>query len=188
MGRQQTLFNKPEYFLEPLTAPSWIPHYFNTRGRLKTTALYMFMCCISVCQLKNIYVNCLVWALNIELLLACSWYLVLRTKAHYFLILGFPGGSDSKGSACNPRDLGVIPGLGRSSGGGHGNSLQYSCLGNPMDRGAWWAIVHGIAKSRGMTERLSTAHRRQRKRPPSSRLAGKPLCPELPRFTSSYIL
>ena len=119
MGRQQTLFNKPEYFLEPLTAPSWIPHYFNTRGRLKTTALYVFMCCISVCQLKNIYVNCLVWALNIELLLACSWCLILRrTEAYYFLILGFPGGSDSKGSACNPGDLGLIPGLGRSPGEG----------------------------------------------------------------------
>ena len=45
------------------------------------------------------------------------------------------------------RDVGSIPGLGRSSGGGHGNPLQYSCLENPMDRGAWWAIVHGIAKS-----------------------------------------
>ena len=45
------------------------------------------------------------------------------------------------------RDVGSIPGLGRSSGGGHGNPLQYSCLENPMDRGAWWAIVHGIAKT-----------------------------------------
>ena len=43
-------------------------------------------------------------------------------------------------------DVDSIPGSGRSPGGGHGNSLQHSCLGNPMDRGAWWAIVHGIAK------------------------------------------
>ena len=46
------------------------------------------------------------------------------------------------------RDVGLIPGLGGSPGGGHGNLLQYSCLGNPMDRGAWWATVHRAAKSR----------------------------------------
>ena len=45
------------------------------------------------------------------------------------------------------RDAGLVPGLGRSLGGGHGNPLQYSCLENPMDRGAWWATVHGVAKS-----------------------------------------
>ena len=44
------------------------------------------------------------------------------------------------------RELGSIPGLGRFLGGGHGNPIQYSCLENPTDRGAWWAIVHGIAK------------------------------------------
>ena len=51
-------------------------------------------------------------------------------------------------SACNAGDQGSIPGLGRSPGEGHGNPLQYSCLENPMDRGAWRAIVHGVAKSR----------------------------------------
>ena len=60
----------------------------------------------------------------------------------------FPGGSDVKASACNAGDLGSIPGLGRSPGEGNGNPLQYSCLENPMDRGAWWATVHGVAKSR----------------------------------------
>ena len=50
-------------------------------------------------------------------------------------------------NAGDVRDSGSIPGLGRSPGGGHGNSLQYSCLENPMDRGAWRAIVHGVAKS-----------------------------------------
>jgi len=45
------------------------------------------------------------------------------------------------------RDVGSIPGWGRSSGGGHGNPLKYSCLENPMDRGAWWAIIHRTAKS-----------------------------------------
>ena len=53
-----------------------------------------------------------------------------------------------KESACNTRDAGLIPGSGRSPGGGHGNPLQYSCLENPMDRGAWQATVHGVAKSR----------------------------------------
>ena len=61
---------------------------------------------------------------------------------------GFPGGSEVKASACNAKDLGLIPGLGRSPGEGNGNSLQYPCLENPMDGGAWWATVHGIAKSR----------------------------------------
>ena len=50
-------------------------------------------------------------------------------------------------NAGDRKDAGSIPGLGRSSGVGNGNPLQYSCLGNPMDRGAWWATVHGIAKS-----------------------------------------
>ena len=62
-------------------------------------------------------------------------------------IMGFPGGSDSKESACSVGDLGLIPELGRSPGGGHGNPLQYSCLENPMDRGAWRATVHGVTKS-----------------------------------------
>ena len=50
--------------------------------------------------------------------------------------LGFPGSSDGRESACNVGDLSLIPGLGRCPGGGHGNPLQYSCLENPMDRGA----------------------------------------------------
>ena len=60
--------------------------------------------------------------------------------------MGFPGGSDNKESACNAGDVGWIPGLGRSPGEWTGNSLQYSCLENPMDRGVWWASVHWIAK------------------------------------------
>ena len=61
---------------------------------------------------------------------------------------GFLGSSNSKESACNAGDLGSIPGLARSPGEGHGNPLQYSCLENSVDRGAWWAPVHGVAKSR----------------------------------------
>ena len=65
----------------------------------------------------------------------------------YFSRLGFPGGSEVKASACNAGDLGSIPGWGRSPGEGNGNPLQYSCLENPMGGGAWWATVHGVAKS-----------------------------------------
>ena len=63
------------------------------------------------------------------------------------LIWGFTGGSEGKGSACNAGDLGSIPGSGRSRGEGNGNPLQYPCLENLMDKGAWWAAVHGVAKS-----------------------------------------
>ena len=64
-----------------------------------------------------------------------------------YLKLCFPGGSDGKESACGAGDLGLIPGSGRSPGGGHGNPLQYSCLENPMDRGAWQATVLGVTES-----------------------------------------
>ena len=65
-----------------------------------------------------------------------------------FLNYGFPGGSDGKASACNAGDPGSIPGLGRSPGEGNGDPLQYSCLENSMDRGAWKAAVHGVAEGR----------------------------------------
>ena len=66
---------------------------------------------------------------------------------HPSSILELPWCLDSKESACNVGDLGSIPGLGRSSGEGYGNPLQYSCLENLMDRGAWKAPVHGVAES-----------------------------------------
>ena len=56
-------------------------------------------------------------------------------------------GKNPPASAGDAGDMGSIPELGRSPGGGHGNSLQYSCLENPMDREAWWATVHGVANS-----------------------------------------
>ena len=67
------------------------------------------------------------------------------------IMLVFPGGSDSKEFTCSEEDLGSIPGLGRSPGEGKGYPLQYSYRENPMDRRAWWATVHGVAKS-DMTE------------------------------------
>ena len=63
------------------------------------------------------------------------------------LLCGFPSGWDGKAPACSARDPGLIPGLGRSLGERNGNPLQYSCLENPMDWGAWWATVHGVPKT-----------------------------------------
>ena len=72
-----------------------------------------------------------------------------RRLASIYLNLarGFLGGSDGKESAPSAGDLGSVPGLGRSPGKGHGNPLQFSGLETPMDRGAWWATVHGVTKS-----------------------------------------
>ena len=64
------------------------------------------------------------------------------------IIGGFPCGSDSEEFACNAGDPGLIPGSERSPGEGNGYPLHYSCLENPMDRGAWQATVHGVAKNR----------------------------------------
>ena len=75
-----------------------------------------------------------------------------------FLQLLFPGGLVGKESACNAGDLDSVPGSGRSPGGEHGNPLQYSCQDNPMDRGGWWATIHGFAEL-DMTEQLSLFHR-----------------------------
>ena len=65
------------------------------------------------------------------------------------ILMGFPGGTSIKNLPANAgdvRDLGSIPGSGRAPGKGHGDSLQYSCLENSMDRGAWWALVHRVSK------------------------------------------
>ena len=74
------------------------------------------------------------------------------------IVKGFPGGSDGKESACNTGDLGSVLGLGRSPGEGNGYPLQYSCLENSMDRGAWQATVHGVAKSRTRLSDEAHAH------------------------------
>ena len=70
----------------------------------------------------------------------------INTWMHVVGIWDFPCGSDGKETASNAGDLGLTPRLGRSPGGGYGNPLQYTCLENPMDRGAWWATVHRVAK------------------------------------------
>ena len=78
----------------------------------------------------------------------------LSSSSSKVLHLGFPGGHSGKDSTCQGRRC-SIPGLGRSPEGGNGNLLQCSCLENPMDRGAWWATVHGVAKSQTRLKRLS---------------------------------
>ena len=78
---------------------------------------------------------------------------ILRAK--YTKSCGLPQWLSSKGSACNAGDAGLIPGWGRSPGGGHGNPLQYSCLENPRGQKAWWATVHRVAKSRARLKQLS---------------------------------
>ena len=60
--------------------------------------------------------------------------------------MGIAGGSDGKESTCNAGDSGSIPGLGRSPGEGNGSPPQYACLGNPIDRRAWWTTVHGVKR------------------------------------------
>ena len=72
--------------------------------------------------------------------------------------MGFPGGSDGKESAFNTGNLGLIPGSGRYPGEGNGNPLQYSGLENSVDRGTWWATVHGVAES-VTTEQLSLSEK-----------------------------
>ena len=81
-------------------------------------------------------------------------------KGHFFLALtisqdSFLGGSAVKKSTCNAGDAGSIPGLRRCPGGGNGNPLQYSCLENSMDRGAWWNTVHGAVKESDTTEKIN---------------------------------
>ena len=74
----------------------------------------------------------------------------------HVMFKGFPCSSVGKESACSAGDRGLIPGLGRSPGERNGNPLQYPCLEKPMDRGAWWAAVHGGRKELKLTEQHTT--------------------------------
>ena len=82
-------------------------------------------------------------SLIVLILLPFPEYLIVGVVSY----VGFPGGSDGKGSTCSAGNLGLIPGLERSPGEGNGYPFQYSCLENFVDRGAWQAAVHGVAKS-----------------------------------------
>ena len=114
---------------------------------------------------------------------------------------GFPRNSVGKESVCNAGDPGSIPGLGRSPGEGHGNPLQYSCLENPVNRGAWQATVHGDIQSRrswsprgseqgyhrGNLELLSSIMRSPTFSPPSAHKLWENLCSFLESSTTSHI-
>ena len=82
--------------------------------------------------------------------MAATIYLILERNQVVLVVKNPPV------NAGNIRDVGSIPGLGRFPGGEHGNLLQYSCLENPMDRGAWQTTVHGVAKSHTQLKQLST--------------------------------
>ena len=111
--------------------------------------LWIFLPLLSLLSFK-------VSLLSLSLLLDSTWQVVLT-----LLFLSFQqvasGSSDGKDSTCNAGDMGLFPGLGRSPGEGNGKPLQYSCLENSVDRGAWWAIVHGVTES-DMTEQLTHTH------------------------------
>ena len=92
-------------------------------------------------------VNLLFLIINKASSFSCSNRYLSAFKESFYTDLGFPVGSDGKESACSAGDPGSIPGWGRSPGEGNGYPLQYSCLENSMDRGAWWATVHGLMKS-----------------------------------------
>ena len=99
-------------------------------------------------NLSNFPFRCFYQAVPLEA--SAPWKQILVDSLHLLIspdFCDFPGGSDSKASAYNAGDPGLIPGLGRSSGEGNGNPLQYSCLESPMDGGAWQATVHGVTKS-----------------------------------------
>ena len=86
-----------------------------------------------------------------------NWVTNTFTLSHSVHWVGLPCSSIGKESACNARDPGSIPGLERSLGEGNGYTLQYSCLENPLNRGAWWASVHDVTKSRTwLSNRLNT--------------------------------
>ena len=86
------------------------------------------------------------------------FYSTIKQSVLFTLNLGFPYSSVSKGSACNAGDPALIPGLGRSTGEGNGNPFEYSCLENPMDRGAWQATVHGVSRVRHNTATKPPPH------------------------------
>ena len=109
--------------------------YLSSQRVLLWLRLWFFCCCFKVKLISSV-------ALVTGLQQNDSVYIFFLILFHY----SFPGGSDGKASAYNAGDPSLI--RRRSSGEGNGNPLQYSCLENPMDRGAWWATVHGVAKSR----------------------------------------
>ena len=91
----------------------------------------------SICIARRVLYHCATWEAPQK----------VHNRRYRPSYLGFPGGSDGKESGFNARDLGLIPGSGRSPGEGNGNPHLYSCLGNPVGRAAWWATVYRVTES-----------------------------------------
>ena len=127
-------------FLQWILSLSW--YSLSLVKESVTSQLLTF--CRSLSDLAKIFLNIMgseqSWLGTIAPKVICSMW-------PYKYIMGFPGGSDSKESACSAEDPGSIPGSGRPPGEANGYPHQYSCLENPMDRGAWQATVHGVTKS-----------------------------------------
>ena len=126
----------------PHESPDWV------QGNPALPSLYLCVFYLKPCFLLATRINDLEQYSD-ALFGYCPWY------------RGFPDGSVGKESACNAGDIGdtgSIPGSGRSPGEGNGNSIQYSCLGNPMDRGAWRATVHGVTKSQTQLNNWACTH------------------------------
>jgi len=103
--------------------------------------VYMCIVCVCVvCGMVHVYICVCVCVVCVYV---CMKVYGFKKKKKFLIACG----SDGKESTCNAGDLGSIPGSGRSPGEGNGSPLQYSCLENSMDRGPWWATVHGIEKS-----------------------------------------
>ena len=84
---------------------------------------------------------------------------MFKSLSHISIFYGFPGGLIVNSPLANAENTGLISGSGKSPGEGNGNPLQYSCLGNPINKGAWQATVHGVAKQLDMTERLNNSNK-----------------------------
>ena len=106
--------------------------------------------CFSICDNNAMSFKELLQQVTLKIVFAFSIHFFPITMFFSWYVSGFPTGSAVKNPPVNAGDakgLGSIPGWGRSSGGGNGNPLRYSCLGNPMDRAAWQITVHGVTKN-----------------------------------------
>ena len=121
----------------------WLILFIGLKNFSKVT--FSFLVWHDLSQLLSYFIKNL--AFNFESFLVFLGICHNRSEKKMLVGFGFPCGSDGKESACNVGDLGSISGLGRSPGKGNGNPFQYFCLGNPTDRGTWWATVHEVAKS-----------------------------------------
>ena len=130
----------------PYCLPAALPLFFSSQSIVNFRYLF---------QMYNIAIQIFVNYTPFKVITK-YWYFLCYTDAPCSLSVGFPGSSAGKESACNEGDLGSIPGLGRSPEEGKGYPLQCSCLENSVDRGAWWAAVHGVAES-DTAELLSAA-------------------------------